>query len=284
MGLRMGAGKRPAETMDEKYRGLLSCLQDLGSCTVAFSGGLDSTFLTAAAVEALGKKAVALTAVSDYMPKDEIDEARELAEQIGIEHRLIVIPFPELLRHNPRNRCYLCKKEIFSRILRESREMGIPHAVEGTNADDLQDDRPGLKALRELGVRSPLLESGFTKDDIRRHSKRLGLPTWDKPAYACLMTRLPFDEEVSRRKLERVEEAERYLRGLGIRALRVRSHGELARIEVAREERSRLFDEKLLDEVSQKLRALGFLYVTFDMDGYKTGSMAADKKGEPGEN
>jgi uncharacterized protein len=242
--------------MDEKYRKLLCCLRDLGSCTVAFSGGLDSTFLTAAAVKALGKKAVAVTAVSDYMPKDEIDEARELAEQIGVEHRLIVIPFPELLRHNPRNRCYLCKKEIFSRILRESGEMGIPHVVEGTNADDLQDDRPGLRALRELGVRSPLLESGFTKDDIRRHSKRLDLPTWDKPAYACL----------------------------GIRALRVRSHGELARIEVAREERSRLFDEKLLDEVSQKLRALGFLYVTFDMDGYKTGSMAADKRGEPGEN
>ena len=265
--------------MDDKYRRLLTRLQDSGSCMVAFSGGVDSTFLTAASVEALGKKAVAVTAVSDYMPRSEIDEAKELAEQIGIEHRLIVIPFPELLRHNPRNRCYLCKKEIFSRILRESRRLGILHVVEGTNADDLSDDMPGRRALRELGVKSPLLESGFTKADIRRHSQRLGLPTWDKPAYACLMTRLPFGAEVTRRKLERVEEAEIYLRGRGIRALRVRSHGDLARIEVARDERSKLFDETLLDEVSRELRKLGFLYVTFDLGGYKTGSMAAEKGG-----
>jgi uncharacterized protein len=272
-----------ANTGNSELQLLNKRLQALERCLVAFSGGLDSTFLLAAAVEALGENAVAVTAVSDYMPKDEIEEAKRLAEGMGAKHRLIVIPFPELIRHNPRNRCYLCKREIFSRILEEGRRLGIHNVIEGTNADDLQEDRPGLQALRELHILSPLLEAGFTKKDIRYHSRRMDLPTWDKPAYACLMTRLPFDEPVTREGLDRVQKAERCLKARGIRSVRVRSHGQIARIEVSREERSRFFDEGLMDEISRGLRSLGFLYVTLDLEGYKTGSMGMGSTRQEGE-
>lgn len=271
------SGAPTADRMGD-YQRLLDILAAMESCAVAFSGGLDSTFLLAAAAVAVGERVLAVTAVSDYMPEAEIAEARELARGLGARHLLFEIPFPDALRLNPRNRCYLCKREIFRRIQEESRGQGIDHVVEGTNIDDLGEDRPGLRALKELGIRSPLVEAGFAKEEIRRRSKRLGLPTWDKPAYACLMTRLPFDAPVTREALARVEKAESFLRERGFRALRVRSHGGLARIEVAREERSRLFDEDLLDSVAAELKALGFLYVTFDLQGYRTGSMTEGRK------
>jgi len=262
--------------MSGRYGRLLERLESLGSCAVAFSGGLDSSFLLHAAAEALGRRVTAFTAVTEYVPEAEVRQARRFAEELGARHVVLEIPFPEAIRLNPRDRCYLCKRELFGRILEESRKRRIAHVVDGTNTDDLGEDRPGLRALRELGIGSPLAETGFTKTEIRRHAKRLGLAIWNRPACACLLTRLPFDVPVSRDALGRVDRAETALRRRGFRSVRVRSHGGLARIEVAREERGRFFDEKLLDGVDAELKALGFVYVTFDLRGYRTGSMTEE--------
>jgi len=262
--------------MSDRCRRLRKRLQSLGGCAVAFSGGLDSSFLLHAAVQALGRKAAAFTLVTEYVPEAELREARRFAEGLGARHVVLEVPFPEAIRRNPRDRCYLCKRELFSRIREESRRLGIEHVVDGTNRDDLGEDRPGLRALRELGIGSPLAETGFGKAEIRRQAKRLGLGVWDKPACACLLTRLPFDVPVTREALARVEKAEAVLRDRGFRSVRVRSHGELARIEVAREERSKLFDEGLMDGLGAALEALGFVYVTFDLRGYRTGSMTEE--------
>lgn len=258
----------------EKYRKLIEYLKGLGSVVVAYSGGVDSTFLLKACTEALGDKAIAITVVSPYIPKWEIEEAKELINDIGSRHEFLEVPIIlEEIKFNPSDRCYLCKKAIFTKILSSAKEKGFNYVIDGTNADDTKDYRPGLRALGELKIKSPLLECGLTKADIRRFSKELELPTWDKPAYACLLSRIPYNEEIKVEELDKIERSEKYLMDLGFRAVRVRYHGDLARVEVPKEHLNRFFEEDLLNKVSQTLKGFGFKYVALDMEGYRMGSL-----------
>lgn len=258
--------------INTKYSNLIQYLKNLESVLIAFSGGVDSTFLLAAAKEALGNNMKAITIASPYIPKWEIKEARELANEIGVNHDIIEVPISLEIRNNPQNRCYLCKKFIFTRIKDIALKEGYKHVIDGSNFDDTKDYRPGLMALNELNIESPLMECKLTKKEIRELSKKLKLKTWDKPAYACLLTRIPYGEELKTQEFEKIEKAEKYLMSIGFRAVRVRIHGDLARIEVKKEERKKLFDEKLMDNISKSLKELGFKYVSLDMEGYRTGS------------
>jgi uncharacterized protein len=261
-------------TIDEKYKNLLDMIAGRGSAAVAFSGGVDSSFLCHAARTALGERAIAVTIVSPMLPQSEIDCARDIARRTGIEHILMEEgDIDEAVAANPRERCYFCKKIEFGTILAAARERGIETVLDGSNADDPGDFRPGLKALEELRILSPLREASLAKAEIRELSRRFGLPTWDKPAFACLASRIPYGERIDRVKLARVEKAEDALRSSGFRQFRVRSHENIARIEVAPEERSRFFDESLLDTLSKTLKSLGFLYVAFELEGYVMGNM-----------
>ncbi|MDR0450935.1 MAG: ATP-dependent sacrificial sulfur transferase LarE [Treponema sp.] len=260
--------------IDEKYKRLTGLISSLGKAAVAFSGGVDSSFLCHAAVAALGKKALAITIVSPMLPKSEIDCARDIARRLGIEH--VLIEESEIdgqVAANPKDRCYHCKKLEFGGIIEAAGKRGISAVLDGSNMDDLGDYRPGLKALEELGVISPLREAGLGKEEIRELSRRFGLPTWDKPAFACLASRIPYGERIDREKLSRVEKAEDYLKARGFRQFRVRSHGDIARIEAAREERSKFFSEELLDQVSAAFKSFGFLYAAFELEGYRMGSL-----------
>jgi len=258
----------------EKYQELLAILRSLGSVVVAFSGGVDSTFLLYAARQVLGDRVVAFTMYAPYHACWEIEEAVELARKLQVKHvtrrEKKILPKVE---NNPPDRCYWCKKALFEEILDFARREGLAWVVDGTNADDSNDYRPGLRALRELGVRSPLLEAGFTKKEIRAVSRELSLPTWDKPAYACLLSRIPYGQQIKVEDLERVEKAELYIRSLGFRVVRVRIHGELARIEVAPSERKKFFQLQLLDELVGYFKNIGFRYVTLDLEGYRMGSL-----------
>lgn len=254
------------------YKDLIDYMKELKSVAVAFSGGVDSTFLAYVAKEALGDQAVAITIQSPYIPDWEIQEAKDLAKEIGIQHILLPATIHESVENNPPDRCYLCKKVVFSKIIEEAKRLGKEVVVDGSNFDDTKDYRPGMRALEELSVASPLLACQWTKDMIRRESKLVGLATHDKPAYACLLTRLPYDTKITKSDLEKIEKSEVYLMGLGFRAVRVRSHGDLARIEVARDKRSDLFDEKLLDRISDQLKSYGYKYVAFEASGYAMGS------------
>jgi uncharacterized protein len=262
-------------TLDEKYRRLLDALSERGSGAVAFSGGVDSSFLCYASVAALGSRAIAITVVSPMLPKSEIEWAKTVARKTGITHVFIEeSEIDDAVAKNPRDRCYFCKKIEFGHILAAARERGIATVLDGSNYDDLSDYRPGLRALSELRIVSPLREAGLTKAEIRELSRRFELPTWDKPAFACLASRIPYGEGISKEKLARVEQAEEVLRSSGFRQFRVRSHGgDIARIETAPEERRRFFDETLLDTISRDLKALGFLYVAFELEGYVMGSL-----------
>jgi uncharacterized protein len=263
-----------APNLDEKYRRLLEFIAAQGSAAVAFSGGVDSSFLCHAAAVALGKKALAVTIVSPMLPKTEIDCAAAIARRVGIEHVLVEeAEIDDEVAANPQDRCYFCKKIEFGVILKAARERGVNTVLDGSNMDDLGDYRPGLKALEELGIQSPLREAGLHKAEIRELSRRFDLPTWDKPAFACLASRIPYGERIDREKLARVEKAEEFLRSFGFRQFRVRSHENLARIEVAPEERRLFFDEKVLDRISRSLKSCGFLYVAFELEGYVMGSM-----------
>lgn len=258
------------------YSRLLGRLSALKSVLVAFSGGVDSTFLLAAAREALGDRILAATVATPYIPRWEIAAARELAASLGVAHRVFQRPFPERLRDNPPDHCYICKKALFAFLVRTAEEMGLARVVEGTNADDPNDFRPGLAALRELDICSPLLETGLTKALIRDLSRGLGLPTWDKPAYACLLSRIPVDTPVTDADLLRIEKAEVFLMELGFRAVRVRSHGDVARIEVPRERVGELVAADRAHDIRGRLKRMGFRHVAVDLGGYRTGSMNAD--------
>jgi uncharacterized protein len=270
-------------SVDGKYGRLLELIAEKGSAAVAFSGGVDSSFLCYAAREALGDRAMAVTVVSPMLPKSEIDCARRVAAKVGIRHVLIEEDeIDEEVAANPKERCYFCKKLEFGSIIDEAKKHGICTVLDGSNMDDLGDYRPGLKALAELEIFSPLRAAELTKADIRELSKRFDLPTWDKPAFACLASRIPYGERIDREKLSRVEKAEDALREAGFRQMRVRSHGDIARIEVAPEERKRFFDEDLLDSISKKLKSFGFLYVALELEGYVLGNLnRAWKKREP---
>jgi len=259
---------------NEKYLNLINYLKDLGSVVVAFSGGVDSTFLLKVAKEALGDKAAALTINSPYIPKWEIEEAKGLVKEIKIRHEFLEVPtIIDEIKFNPKDRCYLCKTAVFTMVKEFAAKNGYKYVVDGTNADDINDYRPGLRALKELDIKSPLLENGLSKKEIREFSKELNLPTWNKPPYACILSRIPYGTELKVEEFEKIEKSERYLMDKGFMAVRVRSHGDLARIEVPREDIHRLFNENLLNEISVKLKEFGFSYVSLDMQGYKIGSL-----------
>jgi uncharacterized protein len=258
----------------EKYEKLLEIMRVKGSGAVAFSGGVDSSFLCHAAAAALGDKAIAVTIVSPMLPKSELDDARAVAEQVGITHILVEeSEIDDEVAANPAKRCYFCKKLEFGAIIKAAQERGITAVFDGSNTDDEGDYRPGLTALRELGVLSPLRQAGLCKQEIRDLSRRFNLPTWDKPAFACLASRIPYGEYITREKLSRIERAEDVLRNYGFLQFRVRSHGDIARIEVAPEERYVFFDETVLDNFSRAIKACGFLYVCLELEGYRMGSM-----------
>jgi uncharacterized protein len=247
----------------------------MGSVAVACSGGLDSSLLLAAARAAIGERVLALTVATPYMVAREVAEAKALTARLGARHRVLERPLPAEIAHNPPDRCYRCKGTLFAELRAIAAAEGCAWLCDGTNRDDLDDYRPGLRALRELGVRSPLLEAGLGKADIRRYARALDLPVWNRPASACLLTRLPHDVEVRPELLRRLEAAESALLALGFGTVRVRCHGDLARIEVDRAEQARLLDESVVGEVVAVLTGCGFQYVTLDLQGYRMGSFNA---------
>jgi len=242
---------------------------------IAYSGGVDSTFLLKVAADVLGDKVIAITARSSTYPEREFKEAVKYIQGIGAKHIVIISEELEIegFAKNPVNRCYYCKKELFSKIREVAYDNNINAVLDGSNADDVSDYRPGMKAAKELNVISPLKNAGFTKNNIREISKRLGLPTWNKPAFACLSSRFPYGNEITMEKLSMVERAEQFLLDLGFKQIRVRHHGDIARIEVNSEERNKFFDEETMDKVGNELKKIGFKYVTLDLLGYRTGSM-----------
>lgn len=246
---------------------------ELGTVAVAFSGGVDSTLLTVVAARVLKEKALAITVHSPYIPDWEVHEAKELAKAQGVVHHILELAVPDTVLDNPADRCYLCKREVFSNILRHAHKHGFNTVADGTNADDSKDYRPGLRALAELGIKSPLQQLGITKEDVRSLSRELGLPTWNKPPYACLLTRLPYGTRLQEGDFRQIEAAEVFMMQLGFRAVRVRKFGDLAKIEVDRESLPTLLHMELFDCIATAFRELGFSHVTLDMSGYRTGSM-----------
>ncbi|MBN1108028.1 MAG: ATP-dependent sacrificial sulfur transferase LarE [Bacteroidales bacterium] len=252
---------------------LISILSELEPSVIAFSGGVDSSFLVYMATKLKKPRMIAVTISTPYIPEREVREAVKFAADYHMEHRVLEMRFDEMIRHNPRDRCYLCKKILFGKIAEFAGSMGYPVLLDGTNADDSGEIRPGIRALRELSVRSPLAEAGLSKDEIRKLLLKEGLQIWDKPAMACLLTRIPYETEITPALLKMIENAEDYLLLKGYPGTRVRIHGDVARIECMPGYLTRIINDPEKDQIVADLKKLGFRYISLDMEGYRTGSM-----------
>lgn len=270
----------PDPDLDAKYEELLERLRSLGRIAVAFSGGVDSSFLLHAAHEALGNDAIAITADSPLFPRRDVREAIDFATERGIEH--LIVPTRQLddaaFCANHEDRCYVCKRMLLAALLDAATGRGVDTIVEGSNVDDESDYRPGSRAVKELGVLSPLQEVGLTKREIRELSREKGLATWDKPSFACLASRIQFDDEITQEKLQTIEAAEQLLFDLGFQQFRVRHHGSMARIELEPDDLEKALESETRERIVQGLTSLGYEYVTLDLGGYRTGSMNVSKE------
>jgi len=263
------------EMHTSKMDALRGILNELQSVLVAFSGGVDSTFLLKIATDTLGDRVLAVTEYSEIEPPGDVKQAREFALSLGVQHLLIgsrPLDDPHFVNNTP-DRCYWCKRGLFGRLTRIAEERNLAHVVDGSIVDDLDDYRPGMKAEAEFAVRSPLREAGLTKGEIRELSRHMNLPTWDKPASPCLASRFPYGMKITAEGLTRVGRAEEFLMSLGLRELRVRDHGVMARIEVAPAERKTFLDDAVAQKVTDYFKKLGYTYVALDLMGYRTGSM-----------
>ena len=281
----MALGNHGERPLDKHLHSLKNILRDLGSVLVAFSGGVDSSFLLHLAHEILGDRAKAITFVSPFLSRQELDRAARFCEERGIKHLLLEIdPLAiEEIRVNQPDRCYHCKKEVFSRGLAEAQSMFIPYLVEGTQLSDASDHRPGHRALVELDIRSPLSEAGLSKDQVRMLSKKLGLSSWNLPPMACLASRIPYGTPIDLESLARVESAEKFLFDEGFDLVRVRDHQGTARIELSAEEIAKLNDMALRNRLVARFRSLGYVAVTLDLEGYRTGRLGELWQQETGE-
>ncbi len=261
--------------LQQKFEKLKDILKEAGSGAVAYSGGVDSTFLIKVAHDVLGDNVIAVTARSSTYPIREYNEAKKYIEEFGAKHITIVSEELEIegFSKNPVNRCYFCKTELFTKVRKEANNFGFKHVFDGSNFDDTSDFRPGMKAAKEQGVISPLKLAELTKKDIRELSKELNIPTWNKPSFACLSSRFPYGKEITVEKLSMVDKAEQFLMDMGFKQLRVRHHDEIARIEVDPDERMRFFDLEIMNKIGDEFKRIGFKYVTLDIVGYRTGSM-----------
>jgi TIGR00268 family protein len=263
------------KSLQEKYSDLKEYIKSLGSVAVAFSSGVDSTFLLKVAHDVLGDRAMAVTARSCSFPERELKEAVAFSKANGIVHEIVDSEELEIegFSQNPVNRCYLCKHELFSKMKGIAEKYGFQEVVEGSNMDDLGDYRPGLTAIKELGVKSPLRYAELTKDEIRQLSKELGLPTWEKQSFACLSSRFPYGQSITPEKLKMVDEAEQLLLDLGFRQVRVRHHDTLARIEISEDQFVLVMEKATREKIHSRFKEIGFTYVSLDLAGYRTGSM-----------
>jgi len=263
---------------DNKWKNLDKILKDLGSFVVAYSGGVDSSLLLHRAHSVGNLKVMGVTIRTPYIPKHEIDGAVDFAKTFGIKHTVVDLSFPDSIKYNPADRCYLCKKILFTQLTSYAEGNGYSYIIEGTNSDDTGEYRPGLRALEELGIRSPLLEAGLTKKEIREFSQKEGLPTWDKPAMACLLTRIPYGTEVNEDVLRMVELAEIFLFEKGYAGARVRVHGDLARIECLPGYFEKIVTAPDKDIIISSLKKIGFRYISLDLEGYRSGSFNPENR------
>lgn len=265
-----------SDHLQQKYTHLQSALREMGSVVIGFSGGIDSTLLIRVATEVLGENALAVIGRSETYPTREFEEAIQLAQAFGSRYKIVATEETDNLKfkENPPDRCYFCKTELFGKLHLIAKKERIRWIADGTITDDLGDFRPGMRAKSEQNVLSPLLEAGFSKNDVRMLAKELGIPTWDKPSFACLSSRFPYGFGITKENLMKVDAAETFMRDLGFRFFRVRHHDDrTARLEVGQQEFPRFFDDALRQQIVNRLKELGYVYVMLDLQGYRTGSM-----------